>query len=160
MNNKIKNMLKKIYNYNINQNKIIRLQRKSKKMSKLFSRIDRIYENKIYKKYHCCISTNADLGENLILPHPLGIVIGSGVKLGKNVTIYQNVTIGQKNWLYPKIGNNVTIYAGAVIIGDINIGNNVIIGANAVVTKDIPDNSICAGVPAKIIKSNPVKNNE
>lgn len=52
----------------------------------------------------------------------------------------------------PIIGNNVHISAGAVIIGPIKIGNNVIIGANAVVNKDVLNNCIVAGVPAKIIK--------
>ena len=52
---------------------------------------------------------------------------------------------------YPKIGDNVIIYAGAVIVGDVEIGANCIIGANSVVTKSIPDNSIAVGAPAKII---------
>lgn len=52
----------------------------------------------------------------------------------------------------PTIGDNVVVYAGAKIIGGVHIGNNVIIGANAVVTKDVPDNCVVAGVPARIIK--------
>lgn len=44
------------------------------------------------------------------------------------------------------------IYAGAKVVGGVRVGNNVTIGANAVVTKDIPDNSVVGGVPAKIIK--------
>ena len=46
----------------------------------------------------------------------------------------------------------VTIYPGAVVIGNIKIGNNVVIGANSVVTKDVPDNTVVAGIPAKVIK--------
>ena len=53
---------------------------------------------------------------------------------------------------YPKIGNNVTIYAGACVSGGITIGDNVVIGANAVVTKDVPDNAVVVGNPARIIK--------
>lgn len=68
----------------------------------------------------------------------------------------QCTTIGKKidgcNDLIPTIGNNVTLGANVVIIGDIHIGNNVIIGAGSVVCKDIPDNSIAAGNPAQIIK--------
>jgi serine O-acetyltransferase len=52
----------------------------------------------------------------------------------------------------PVIGNDVYISAGARLLGDIAVGNNVIIGANAVVVKDVPDNSIVAGVPAKLIR--------
>ena len=54
---------------------------------------------------------------------------------------------------FPTIGNNVYISAGARIIGKINVGNNVIIGANAVVNKDVPDNCIVAGVPARVIRN-------
>lgn len=54
----------------------------------------------------------------------------------------------------PRIGNNVILSSGAKIIGGITIGNNVTIGANAVVTKDVPDNSIAVGIPAKVIAVN------
>jgi serine O-acetyltransferase len=54
----------------------------------------------------------------------------------------------------PIIGDNVEICAGARILGLVRIGNNVIIGANAVVVKDVPDNCVVAGVPARIIKNN------
>lgn len=67
----------------------------------------------------------------------------------------QQVTIGSSRGGthpgFPTIGNNVFIACGAKIIGNVKIGNNVIIGANAVVTKDIPDNAIVGGVPAKIL---------
>ena len=49
--------------------------------------------------------------------------------------IYQNCTIGDRKGGRPTIGNNVIIYAGAMILGDISIGDNCIIGANSVVTK-------------------------
>ena len=54
----------------------------------------------------------------------------------------------------PTIGNNVTLGANVVIIGPVSIGNNVIVGAGSVVVKDIPDDVIVAGNPAKIIKTN------
>ena len=55
---------------------------------------------------------------------------------------------------YPVLGNNVTIYANSVVVGDVKIGNNVVIGASSLVLKDVPDNSIVAGNPAKIISTN------
>ena len=85
-------------------------------------------------------------------PHPRNILIGEGAKIGKNFCVYNNVTIGQKNGKYPIIGDNVTVYSGTIIIGEIHIGNNVIIGANSLVNKDIEDDVIVAGNPAKIIR--------
>jgi serine O-acetyltransferase len=54
---------------------------------------------------------------------------------------------------YPKIKDNVVIFAGAKLIGNINVGEHSIIGANSVVNKNVPSNSVVAGVPAKIIKN-------
>ena len=51
------------------------------------------------------------------------------------------------------IGNNVFIGAGTVILPSVRIGNNVIIGANSTVTRNIPDNSVAFGSPAKVVKS-------
>ena len=86
----------------------------------------------------------------------IGIVIHARTVIGMNCMIGQNVTIGGKSGWYevPIIGDNVEISAGARILGPIKIGSNVIIGANAVVVKDVPDNCIVAGIPAKIIKAN------
>lgn len=109
---------------------------------------------KLIIKYGVTISFGASIGDNFRIAHNSNIVIGERVVIGNNCTIYQGVTIGQNYGGYPTIGNNVIIYAGAKIFGDITIGNNVIIGANAVVNTDIPDNAVIGGVPAKIIKMN------
>ncbi|MCG9556004.1 serine O-acetyltransferase [Vibrio kanaloae] len=87
------------------------------------------------------------------LPHPIGIVIGHDVKLGEGCTIYQNVTIGSATTKAPQptLGNNVTVYANAVLIGPIHIGDNAVIGANSVVNQDVPPNATVAGAPAKCI---------
>ncbi len=84
------------------------------------------------------------------------MVIHSRAVIGKNCIIGANVTIGGKSRWYevPVIGDTVDIATGAKILGPIRIGNNVTIGANAVVVKDVPDNCIVAGIPAKIIKTN------
>lgn len=104
----------------------------------------------------CFLSPRATIGPGLSLPHPIAIVIGDDVEIGQGVTIYQNVTIGRRDahtsGQYPRIGDNVVIYAGACLVGAIRIGNNSVIGANAVVTCDVPDGAVAVGVPARIMK--------
>ncbi|WP_413537678.1 serine O-acetyltransferase [Enterococcus malodoratus] len=101
---------------------------------------------------NCEFSAKLECGKGLIINPPYGIVINQEAVIGKNVSIRHQVTIGEKNGVSPTIGDNVDISMGAKIIGGITIGNNCVIGANAVVTKSFPDNSILAGVPARIIK--------
>lgn len=50
------------------------------------------------------------------------------------------------------IGDDVSVFAHAIIVGDVKIGNNVTIGAGAVVAKDVPDNAVVVGNPARVIK--------
>lgn len=109
------------------------------------------------KRYGCEISPYATIGSGMFIPHSQGIVIGYEVVAGKNLEVFQNVTIGsnrkeKNNRMMPIIGNNVSIGSGAVVVGAIKIGDNVKIGANSYVDKDIPDNVIVAGTPARIIK--------
>lgn len=86
----------------------------------------------------------------------IALVIHARAIIGKNCVIGQCVTIGGRSRHYdvPVIGDNVYIGAGAKILGPITVGNNSVIGAGAVVLKDVPANSIVAGVPAKVIKTN------
>ena len=103
--------------------------------------------------------TNVDGG--VMFCHYSCIVIAQSVHIGKNASIHQGVTIGRVfNGKYsgvPTIGDNVVIFAGAKILGNIKIGDNAVIGANAVVTKDVPANVVVAGVPAKIISTDSSK---
>lgn len=83
--------------------------------------------------------------------------IGPNVRIGKNCTILPGVVFGHKTEKGDDkitiVGDNCYFGLGVKILGSVRIGNNVTIGANSVVTKDIPDNVIVAGVPAKIIKT-------
>lgn len=84
-----------------------------------------------------------------------GVIIHKEAIVGERVLFGQGTTIGRKldPSGVPQVGDDVYISTGAKILGDIKIGNNVIIGANAVVINDVPDNSVVAGVPAKVIKT-------
>lgn len=106
-------------------------------------------------KYTIDLPLRTRIGKGLYIGHPFGIAVNGDSVIGHNVNISQNVTIGYKQRGdlsgSPVIGNNVYIGPGAVVIGKIKIGNNVVIGANSVVTKDVPDNAVVAGIPAKIL---------
>lgn len=115
------------------------------------------YKRRQILKRSCQISYKAKLGNGISFPHPLGIVIGEGVVIGNNVKMWQQVTLGshgkdQENQSYPVVCDGVKIFAGAKIFGDVRIGKNAVIGANAVVFKDVPDNAIAVGNPARIIQ--------
>lgn len=97
----------------------------------------------------------AEIGKGLFIPHAVGITIHVDTKIGEYCNLSQHVTIGvggrgEKRGT-PKLGDRVYVGPGARIFGLITIGNDVAIGANAVVTKDLPDNAVAVGVPAKII---------
>lgn len=108
---------------------------------------------KLCIKYGVEVGRNAKIGEKLIIKHISGIVIGENASIGNNVNLYHNVTIGQKNGAYPTIEDNVTIYPGATILGDVVVNENAIILANSVVLESVPKNSIVGGTPAKVLKT-------
>lgn len=96
------------------------------------------------------------IGPGIQLMHPGFRRIDRFVKMGANCTILPMVLFGRKT---PEtidsdivVGDNCYISTGVTILGPVKIGNNVTIGAGAVVNHDIPDNAVVAGVPAKIIK--------
>ena len=106
------------------------------------------------------IHPNAKIGKNLFIDHGMGVVIGETSDIGDNVTIYHMATLGgiapsinsdnQRNVKrHPTLKENVVVGSGAQILGPVVVGKNAKIGANAVVTKDVPDNAVMVGIPAK-----------
>ncbi len=101
------------------------------------------------------IHPGAKIGEGFFIDHGGGIVIGETTEIGDNVTLYQGVTLGgtgkEKGKRHPTIGNNVTISAGAKVLGSFVIGDNVKIGGGSVVLKSVPPNCTVVGVPGRIV---------
>ena len=106
------------------------------------------------------IHPKAKIGENLFIDHGMGVVIGETSEIGNNVTIYHMVTLGgvspsiesnqQRNVKrHPTLMDNVVVGSGAQILGPVVVGKNAKVGANAVVTKDVPENAVMVGIPAK-----------
>ena len=106
------------------------------------------------------IHPNAKIGKNLFIDHGMGVVIGETSDIGDNVTIYHMATLGgiapsinsdnQRNIKrHPTLKENVVVGSGAQILGPLVVGKNAKIGANAVVTKDVPENAVMVGIPAK-----------
>ena len=106
------------------------------------------------------IHPNAKIGKNLFIDHGMGVVIGETSEIGDNVTIYHMVTLGgispsinsdsqRQIKRHPTLMDNVVVGSGAQILGPVVIGENAKIGANAVVTKDVPNNAVMIGIPAR-----------
>ena len=110
------------------------------------------------------IHPKAKIGKNLFIDHGMGVVIGETSEIGDNVTIYHNVTLGgvspsinsneQRDVKrHPTLEDNVIVGSGAQVLGPVVVGKNAKIGANAVVTKNVPENAVMIGIPAKNIKT-------
>lgn len=99
------------------------------------------------------IASGAEIGPGLLLMHTGSCGIGNGATIGCNFTMYQDANIVAGHDLdYATIGDNVTAYSGARIIGPVHIGDGVRIGANAVVTHDLPAGCLALGAPARPIQ--------
>jgi serine O-acetyltransferase len=106
------------------------------------------------------IHPKAKIGKNLFIDHGMGVVIGETSEIGDNVTIYHMATLGgispsvdsdnQRDVKrHPTLKDNVVVGSGAQVLGPVVVGKNAKIGANAVVTKDVPENAVMVGIPAK-----------
>ncbi len=97
-------------------------------------------------------------GSSIDPSFPWLVTIGDNVTLGPNVTILSHDASTQVHLGYTRlgrvnIGSNIFIGAGSIILPGVTVGDNVVIGAGSVITKNVPDNVVVAGAPAKVIKS-------
>jgi serine O-acetyltransferase len=106
------------------------------------------------------IHPGAKIGRNLFIDHGMGVVIGETSEIGNNVTIYHMATLGgiapsinsndqRQVKRHPTLSDCVVVGSGAQILGPVMIGANAKVGANAVVTKNVPENAVMVGIPAK-----------
>src|SRR5262245_33773129 len=102
--------------------------------------------------WNVTIPTTAKIGSGLCLHHPFNIIITATTSIGDNCTIYQDLTLGLGPLPgVPRLGNNVTIFAGAKLIGGITVGDDAEIGANVVVSRDVEPGAVVAPPPARVI---------
>lgn len=109
------------------------------------------------KQNNFTIDVTTKLAGGTLTGHPYCTILNAN-SIGENFYVNHLVTVGEVNGKRPTIGNNVSIYTGAIVIGDITIGNNVQIGAGTVVVKSVPDNCVVVGNPGRILTPNAKKN--
>ena len=119
---------------------------------------------RLFPPFHTDCGKSITVGKNVFINACCKFQDQGGIEIGNGVLIGHNVTLATLNHderpqfrqnIYPKpikIGDNVWVGSNATILAGVTIGDGAIIGANAVVTKDVPENTIVAGVPAKIIR--------
>jgi acetyltransferase-like isoleucine patch superfamily enzyme len=126
--------------------------------------------NKVDSSFMCFPPFYTDFGKNITIGKNVflntgcsfqdrgGINIGNGSMIGMNVTIAtlnHGLSLETRNITYPSpviIGENVWIGSNSTILPGVTIGDNSVVAAGAVVTKDVPENTVVAGVPAKVVK--------
>ena len=117
---------------------------------KLGSKLHFVIARVLWKPLESLYIYTKDIGGGLYLQHGFSTII-SARKIGENCRIYQQVTIGYKGDASPVLEDNVAVTCGAKVLGDLTMHANSLAAAGAVVVKDVPENAIVGGVPAKII---------
>ncbi len=110
-----------------------------------------IKHRRLMKRYGLQIWPSTKIGGGLYIGHYCGTIVHPKTIIGSNCNLSQFTTIGSNYDTPAVIGDNVYIGPSVCVVENVHIGSNSIIGAGSVVTKDVPENAVVAGVPAKII---------
>ena len=106
--------------------------------------------------FGCEIMPGASIGPGLMVPHPVGVGIGTESRLGRNARIMGLVRIGggadPSREGMPTIGDECWLLDGAKVFGPVTVGDRTIIGADTLVLSDLPSDVIAAGRPARVIR--------
>ena len=101
----------------------------------------------------------AKIDGGIFIDHGSGVVIGETAEVHKGTVIYQGVTLGgtgkERGKRHPTIMENVTLSAGAKVLGGFTVGKGAKIGAGAVVLKEVPPYATVVGIPARIVRIRP-----
>ncbi|MBN2026063.1 MAG: serine O-acetyltransferase [Actinobacteria bacterium] len=109
------------------------------------------------------IDPGADIGPGCHIWHAAGVTIGRGVSLGANCWLLHNVTLGGRGASpfnpgeegFPRVGDNVILYTGVTVLGNLEIGSNTVVGAHSLVLDSLPPGCLAYGVPARVIQKVP-----
>jgi len=103
------------------------------------------------------IHPGARIGRRFFIDHGAGVVIGETAEVGDDCLLYQGVTLGgtgnEKGKRHPTLGDRVVVGTGAKVLGSIRVGNDVKIGAGSVVVHPVPDGSTVVGIPGKVVRT-------
>ena len=106
----------------------------------------------------------AKIEGGVFIDHGMGVVIGETAEVHKGTVIYQGVTLGgtgkERGKRHPTIMEDVTLSAGARVLGGFTVGKGAKIGAGAVVLKEVPPYATVVGVPGRIVRIRPPEEEE
>jgi serine O-acetyltransferase len=110
----------------------------------------RFFLKRIYRPHPWVVIEAGSIGPGLFIHHGIGTIV-TAESIGRNFWVNQHVSLGYTKHGRPIVGDDVTVAAGAVVVGPITIGHGVFVGANAVVATDVPAGSM-VGAPAPTVR--------
>ena len=104
-----------------------------------------------------------EVGLRVMIAHPVGVCLGSGVRIGADCTLANGVIMGVRSYdhrdanagqndEYAVVGDGVFFGAHAALVGGVRVGDNAVIGANSVVVSDVDADTVVSGIPATFVK--------